>query len=165
MRGEDILAAVTIPSIQPGGYTTVPIAWTPDTTGVMHLYLRAVLLNDPDSLNNESYPLTIDVQPEVANDDQIAAPEVSLISSYPNPFTTETTLSFNLKTSAYVKIEIYNLKGQKLKSILDGKQAQGSQSVKWNGTDNSGKRVAKGIYLCKLTAGKDIITRRLVLIK
>jgi hypothetical protein len=165
MRGEEVLATVSVPTMMPGSFNIVPIPWTPDTTGVMQLYINSALPDDPDSLNNTSYPLTINVQPYVGNNDQTASPAISRLSCYPNPFTVETTISYSVKELIPIKLEIYNLKGQKLKRIFTGNKTQGSCTAKWNGTDDKGRPVPQGIYLCKLSSDKDYLIRKLILLK
>ncbi len=166
MRGEEILASTTVSNNIMPGYSSAPLLeWAPDTTGVMNLIAKVVLPNDPDSLNNVSYPFTIDVQAFVGNDDPTLPAVASLISCYPNPFATEATISYSLKAAAPVKIDIFNLKGQKLKSILAENKAQGSYTTKWNGTDDNGRHVSNGIYLCRLSSTKDSHIKKLILIR
>jgi len=165
MRGEETLATISVPYMQPGGFNILSIPWTPDTTGVMQLHLKAVLPADPDSLNDLSYPLTIDVQPYVGNDDQIVSPAFGALSCYPNPFTDETTISYSVKAAAPVRLEIFNLKGQKLTSIFTGNKTQGSYTATWNGTNDKGRAVSKGVYLCKLSSDKGNLIKKLILLK
>lgn len=165
MRGDDVLAGVNIPSIQPSGFTTISIPWVPDTTGTMQLYIKTVMSADTDSLNDKSYPFIINVQPFVSNDDQAVSPASNLLSCYPNPFQAETTIRYYVKEATPIKIAIYNLKGQKIKQLTDENKSAGSYSVKWDGTDDKGRAVSRGIYLCKMCANMHSETRKLFLMK
>ena len=100
------------------------------------------------------------------------------LSNYPNPFSTSTTISFfNTKPSKNTKIKIYNVKGQLVKTLLPftnhhsstlPRQEDGGQAltkVVWDGKDENGRKVPSGIYLCKLSIGKDKIVRKMVLLR
>ncbi len=94
------------------------------------------------------------------------------LSNYPNPFNPSTTISFNIsrKDAKDAKIEIYNLKGQKVKTLECDEslvtRADGvSYSIAWNGRDYNNLPVGSGIYFYKLTAGKFEETRKMILMK
>ena len=89
------------------------------------------------------------------------------LSNYPNPFNPETTISFSLtaKDAKNAKIEIYNVKGQKIKTLLAGNLEKGTQSVIWNGMDSNNKPIASGIYFYKLSAGKETAMKKMLLLK
>jgi len=93
----------------------------------------------------------------------------STLRNYPNPFNPSTTISFSVtQTSSFVNLEIFNLKGQKVKEfdvILSGDEGE-SNSVIWNGTDKNNKPVSSGIYLYQLKVdGKFIAKNRCLLLK
>jgi len=82
---------------------------------------------------------------------------------YPNPFHTETTISFSsTEVDEGAEIEIYNIKGQKIKqfSIDDSRF-----SIDWNGKDKSGNAVSSGIYFLKLKTGKNSLTKKMILMR
>ncbi len=100
--------------------------------------------------------------------DDVLTLETKLLGNYPNPFNPETTISFNIsrKDAKNAKIEIYNLKGQKIKTFLSFPNwGLGTRKVVWDGTDNSNKPVSSGIYLYKLQANHQTFTRKMLLIK
>ena len=88
-----------------------------------------------------------------------------IISNYPNPFNPETTISFNLAQASKVSLTIYNIKGQKVKTLLNTRLEKGEHSIVWDGTDNRGKKVASGLYLYKITSGKEVAVRKMMLLK
>lgn len=86
--------------------------------------------------------------------------EFSLSNNYPNPFNAATTISYQLPQSCNVNLDIYNLAGQKVATLENGYKEAGEYSVSWNAAN-----YASGIYFYRLTAGDNIITRRMTLLK
>jgi len=89
----------------------------------------------------------------------------SLIGNYPNPFNPSTNIEFNLETGSTISIDIFNLLGQKIKSIQNGYLTNGKHSVKWNGKDEKGKSVGSGLYFARISDGKMSVTQKLILEK
>jgi len=77
------------------------------------------------------------------------------ISNYPNPFNPETNIVFSLPKDGEVQLEIFNIKGQKIKTLLHDQIEAGEHSITWNGEDAAGKKVSSGIYLYKLKVNDD----------
>jgi len=100
------------------------------------------------------------------NDDNTApALSTKLGGNYPNPFNPETTISYSLKDAQDVKIEIYNVKGQLVRTLINETQAAGDHKVIWTGTDNRNRPVASGLYYYKMTAGKYSSSKKMILMK
>jgi hypothetical protein len=89
---------------------------------------------------------------------------LSLLSS-PNPFNSSTTLTFSLPSPCSVSLAIYSLTGQKIRTMISGTFSAGSQSVLWNGRDDSGQVVSSGVYFSRLQAGKQVAVVRMLLLK
>ncbi len=89
----------------------------------------------------------------------------SLAQNYPNPFNPETSIAFTTKESGNVAIEIYNVRGQKVKTLLNDYRKAGSHSVVWNGKDDNNKAVASGVYFYKMRNGKFSSTKKMILMK
>lgn len=87
------------------------------------------------------------------------------INNYPNPFNPNTTISFTLVNDEKVSLDIYNIKGQKIKSFFNTQLVKGTHSVVWDGTDNMGKNVSSGIYFSKIKGEKTSSTHKMVLMK
>jgi len=88
------------------------------------------------------------------------------LSCYPNLFREVTTINIKVETPLFnPKIEIYNIKGQKVKTLVRGEQLKGKHSVVWNGTDDSGRQVSSGIYFSKLITSGKVITSKMVMLK
>ena len=92
---------------------------------------------------------------------EAALPTVtSLNQNHPNPFNASTVISYELPTEAHVKLEVYNLLGQKMATLVDSKQQAGYRTVAWDAS-----AVSSGLYLYKITAGDFAETKRMMLIK
>jgi len=89
----------------------------------------------------------------------------ALIGNFPNPFNPQTTIRFSTASNCPVTIDIYNLKGQLVKRLVDDSKAAGNHSVVFDGTDNNGRSVASGVYYYKMQAGKFRSTRKMILMK
>ena len=88
-----------------------------------------------------------------------------LENAYPNPFNPDTTIRYQLKDPGKVRIDIYNLKGQIVRSFERGHDAPGHYRVIWDGCDASGRALSSGIYLYKMSAGSYRAAKKLVLKK
>ncbi|UCD93852.1 MAG: T9SS type A sorting domain-containing protein, partial [Candidatus Zixiibacteriota bacterium] len=91
--------------------------------------------------------------------------EFSLHQNYPNPFNPNTVIDFALPRAADVKIDIYNILGKKVTSLLNGQLEAGHHSIIWNGLDSKGKETASGVYFCSMKAGEFAATRKMLLLK
>jgi len=91
--------------------------------------------------------------------------DFELYQSYPNPFNNQTIIKYNLLKSCQVTLTIYNILGQKVKTLVNQRQETGSRSISWDGKDEKGKDLAGGIYFYQLKAGEVTQTKRMVLLK
>ena len=88
----------------------------------------------------------------------------SLGQSYPNPFNPTTIIPYELTRTARVRLEVFNLLGQRVVTLVDAEQAAGSYAVRWDARDGLGYGVASGVYIYRLTAGEGLATGRMVLV-
>ncbi len=88
-----------------------------------------------------------------------------LFQNYPNPFNPETNLRFTLAHPARVKLEIYNVLGQKVKTLVDETLLAGEHKVKWDGRNDTGHFLGTGVYFFRISAGDYIKTRKMLLLK
>lgn len=91
--------------------------------------------------------------------------DFSLSQNFPNPFNPETIISYQVPKPVKVIIDIYNVLGQKVRTLVDGEMIEGAHSVKWDGKDDFGKHVSSGIYLYRITAGEFIQTKKMMLFR
>jgi len=113
--------------------------------------------------------ITLDGTPPAkieAETDQPTVPtEFSLGNAYPNPFNPTTTIEFGVPSDGNVRIEVFNINGQKVKTLTNQYYTAGSYTVEWNSTDESGNEVATGVYLYRMTASDFTETKKMVLMK
>ena len=88
-----------------------------------------------------------------------------LEANYPNPFNASTTLRYRLNTAGPVRLDIYSLSGQKVRTLVDDTQQAGAYSVAWNGEDASGRSVASGVYLACLEGPGATQVHKMLLLK
>ena len=95
-----------------------------------------------------------------------AIPEsFALGQNFPNPFNPTTSISFTLPTASEVSLEVYNVLGQRVKTLVDGPMNAGSHSVMWNATDQNGRTVSSGVYLYRIVAGDQTASNKMILLK
>jgi hypothetical protein len=95
-----------------------------------------------------------------------AVPYVFKLSqNYPNPFNPNTIINYEIPSAGFVTIKIYNILGQKVTTLVDSYQIAGPHSVIWKGTNDSGKRVASGIYFSKLSSGENTEIKKMLILK
>ncbi len=107
-------------------------------------------------------------QTSVAVDDD---PTVSLPDEYrlsqncPNPFNPTTMIEYNVPTRSHVAIEIFNLLGQRVATIVDEMKDAGRYRAVWDGTDAAGETISTGVYFYRLRANDFVATRKMLLVK
>ncbi|MDP8201934.1 MAG: T9SS type A sorting domain-containing protein [Candidatus Tenebribacter burtonii] len=87
------------------------------------------------------------------------------LSNYPNLFNPSTTIEFSIQNGSEVDISIYNIKGQKIKTLIHNEFDKGDHSIIWNGDDESGKLVGSGVYLYKLQTESITETKKMLMMK
>jgi hypothetical protein len=118
-----------------------------------------------NDVNNPSQTVQLHIT-TVANEDDTVIPTVtSLDGNYPNPFNPTTTIRFGVKEPGLVSINIYNLKGQLVRTLVDENKKAGFHSIAWNGIDNFGKSVSSGVYMYRMQTTGFHQTRKMMLMK
>jgi parallel beta-helix repeat protein len=104
--------------------------------------------------------------PAQGNDDDILPiPDRLKVVVYPNPFNPMINISFVLNENGNARVNIYNLKGQLVQTLAEGKFNAGMHNLSWDGTDIKNKRVSSGIYFCSVRYDKQTILKKMVLQK
>ncbi|MDA3813033.1 MAG: T9SS type A sorting domain-containing protein [Candidatus Cloacimonetes bacterium] len=88
-----------------------------------------------------------------------------LLGNYPNPFNPTTKISFSLPSEEDIVLTIYNIKGQKVKTLYSGTADKGEHTVIWEGKDTNNKLVSSGIYFYKLKTNNEELTRKMLMMK
>jgi hypothetical protein len=96
---------------------------------------------------------------------QILPTEFMLSQNYPNPFNSMTTVRYALPTETDVRIDVYNILGQKVRTLVDGIQTAGYKSVNWDGKNESGEDVSSGIYLYRIQTNEYGKTMKMIFLK
>ena len=122
--------------------------------GFGHLYLYRFLSNSIQGIN-----LNIQTGTPVTDNPYI------LIENYPNPFNPKTTIQYSLPVDTFVKIEIYNMLGNKVKNLVNKYQTSGKNLINWDSTNNQGKAVSAGVYLYSLETKYFRTTKKMILLK
>jgi len=89
----------------------------------------------------------------------------SLSQNYPNPFNPETVIKYILPEDCYVELTIYNIVGQKVKTLVNQYQNAGYKMMHWNGKDDKGNEIASGVYFYKIETPKYSESKKMVLLR
>jgi hypothetical protein len=108
-----------------------------------------------------AYEWTATANPE----EDIPLADVSTMSIYPNPFKQTATISFQHMSKSMLEIDVFNVKGQLVKTLLSEHKNSGSNQITWDGRDHNGKMCSSGIYYCRVISNDKIYTRKLMLVK
>jgi hypothetical protein len=103
--------------------------------------------------------------PTSVTGEEVTPHRFSLDSNYPNPFNPQTTIRYQVAQNADVKIEVYNIMGRLVNTLVDQKLNQGSYTVVWNGNNTRGEFVASGVYFVKMSAGFFKQIRKMTLVR
>jgi len=155
--------------ISGANYVEAPIIWTqytyPIPAGNLNSPCRfaincissdAFVFFVDDTIINVGTPAVDPVTPVVTT---------ALNGCFPNPFTPATTISYSVKSATPVTIEIYNTKGQKVRTLVSETKASGNYQIAWDGTDQNNRKVSSGIYFYKMYAGKYSASKKMILMK
>ena len=110
-------------------------------------------------LRGVKYPLSV-----TADNPQPHRSSFRLQQNYPNPFNSSTQITFELSSAGEVSLQVYNLIGQKVRTLVNGRKLVGTHRVKWNGRDDLGQPVASGVYIYRLSAGEHFVQSRKMLL-
>jgi hypothetical protein len=126
-----------------------------------------IFSNDPEN-PLLIYPVTVNVQ-EVQNENNVVSNQFKILGNYPNPFQlgtrSGTRISFEIPFDDNVKVTIYDMKGRKVKELVDSKFQSGTHSVLWNGQNKNSEVVSSGVYFYKVETRQQSQTRKLLLMK
>lgn len=104
-------------------------------------------------------------QIHVVEDNPELQTKTNLFMPYPNPFNPSTNIRFSLKSNSYLDLEIYNIKGQKVRTLISGNMPAGESNIVWNGVNDDNHVVPGGIYLVRMKADNFTQLRKIILIK
>ncbi|MGI6198854.1 MAG: FlgD immunoglobulin-like domain containing protein, partial [Candidatus Cloacimonadaceae bacterium] len=147
--------------LSPKGFMELNVGFVPLSVGVFNENLTIITdATEPNIVINLSGEGTA-----VSNDDNVQQVITALKGNFPNPFNPTTNIAYSLKETAKVKIEIYNLKGQLVKTLVNDTLPKGEHRTTWNGQDQHGNSVSSGIYFYKMQVGDYTSTMKMMLMK
>ncbi|MBN1481356.1 T9SS C-terminal target domain-containing protein [candidate division KSB1 bacterium] len=117
-----------------------------------------------DGQTEESKPITIALSTEVFQS-IYGATDFALHPNYPNPFNPETSIKFAIPTSEWVVLEIFDLRGARVRTLVNENLAKGRYERTWDGNNDFGEPVATGLYFYRLSAGTFVQTRKMTVMK
>jgi len=119
------------------------------------------------TMPSEYSGINFNIASAVEDEDEIAQrpSEFELYQNYPNPFNPETQIEYALKKTGHVTLYIYNILGEKVKTLLDQDQHAGFYQINWDGENDNGKPISSGIYLYKLEVNGFSEAKRMLLLK
>ena len=89
----------------------------------------------------------------------------ALGEAYPNPFNPATRIAFSLPRAGEIELAVYDVAGRRVTTLVSGMMAAGQHEVVWRGRDDRGDAVASGVYFSRLVSGKQMQTRKMLLLK
>ena len=128
----------------------------PDRPDWVNIYLA----DENGTARAEGRELPSEPYTQTAVDQQELPEEICLLGNYPNPFNPSTTIYYSLPQSETVNISVYDVLGQKIVTLIDDVQSAGTHSILWNA-----EGVSSGMYLCRLKAGNQTQTIKLLLMR
>ncbi len=117
---------------------------------------------------NGGYPYIHDIWVYVDNEWQpniVPIFSSALHNAYPNPFNPTTTISYSLAETGPIEISVYNLKGQKVRKLIDKRQTAGDYEVVWDGKNSSGRPVSSGVYFYRMSAPDRTLVKKMTMVK
>lgn len=138
---------------------------TPSGDG--HAFVSWKLYHEHDPNLDESTLYTARISPDgtITGPETVPAPGLILMQNQPNPFNPETRFRFSLPASGPVRLDVYNIRGQLVKTLVDQHLEAGEHSLLWNGTGEGETPLASGVYFYRLRAGGSSSARKCLLMK
>jgi flagellar hook assembly protein FlgD len=131
------------------------------------LFLSPWAKTAPDTLKTPapSSSISVTVVVVTGKSESLLPDAFSLSQNYPNPFNPETVIKYALPEDCHVELTIYNLLGQKVKTLVNQYQEAGYKMVHWNGRDDEGNEIASGVLFYKIKSPKYSETKKMVLLR
>jgi len=151
-------------SLTDNGDGTAKFIWATDSS--TQVGNHTLIFYASDGVDQVSFEAVVGIITSVEVLDGNTLPEDFYLSqNYPNPFNPETEIQFGVPERAHVSLAVYNVLGQKIKSLVDEVLSANRYTTYWDGTDNNGLRVTSGIYFYKLETDQYHETKKMIMIK
>ena len=99
------------------------------------------------------------------SDDVLLPVKYNLFQNMPNPFNPETAIEFEIPKRSHISLQVFNILGQRLKTLAHKSYSAGKHSVYWDGTNENGQKLATGVYFLRLQSEEYVETKKLILLK
>ncbi len=87
------------------------------------------------------------------------------VQNFPNPFNPETTIKYEIHSGEQVNVQIFDVQGKLIRSLLNDYQSTGTHTIRWDGLNENGNQVPSGVYFLRITAGSETVSKRIVMTK
>lgn len=161
----------TFTMVTPDPYVEVPTAWTHYSFDISDWDNQDVYVA-VNCVSNDAFIFFVDdfqidsiVEVSIDEEETFVPVTTQLKANYPNPFNPETTISFALQQPGDVTIEIFNIKGQKVATIVDGYYETGTHKVVWDSRTDRNREAGSGIYFYRMKSGDYSATKKMILMK
>ena len=122
--------------------------------------------NSGYATNHDVWPsISFELQNNLKIKNDLLPKEFALHQNFPNPFNPITTIHFDLPKESNIKLSVYDILGRSIKELVNEKQSPGFKSIKWDATNNFGKRVSAGLYIYSIEAENFRQTKKMLLLK
>lgn len=121
--------------------------------GIIYRYLVAINDKDNQNILFETDLVTIPIS------------QLTIYQNYPNPFNPVTTIRYYLPQKSLASLRIYDASGKQITALVNREQERGFHTANWGGIDQHDNSVASGVYIYRLTAGKEMISRKMILLR
>jgi len=133
-------------------------------------YESSIVFTVSDTLQNEiTIPVNLTVEEQetkVADNSQNQPPStIKLYDNYPNPFNPNTMISYYLPQRSFVEIKIYDIRGRKIRTLVNEMQNFGLKRINWDGNDDSNEAVSSGMYIYSLQSKEKVLFKKMLLIR
>ncbi len=138
-------------TLAPAGFTLVEVAI--DAAGLpegQHTAEVVLTSNDPD---NPTLVVPLSLTVGTTTGVESAPQALALLGAVPNPFNPQTMVRFSLPAEQHVRLDIYDVQGRLVRTLVDGVRPAGTGEARWDGRDRTGRGVASGTYFARLQAG------------
>jgi len=153
VAGKDFSIGVDVSGNGIAPYTGPNVGYFIGVLDEIRVYNRALTDVEIDSLYN-NYATSIDIPINTISKN------FELHQNYPNPFNPNTTIGYNLPQTSDIRIEVFNIEGQRMATLVDERKPTGYHTI-----DFKGNRLASGVYLYRIQAGDYIETKKMILIR
>lgn len=145
--------------------TTFSDGSTPSANSYSGAPTNVQVTNISASASTMHADLIVSIAAGVNDGDNSLPHDANLAQNYPNPFNPTTTIGFDLPSAGEVKLEVFNVLGERVRTLFNGRLQAGSTSIVWDGRNDAGQSVGSGAYFYRLNSGNKTLVKKMVLVK